>query len=47
MIKLKDSSHYQRIFTLLGNIAMHYEQTVEILLKYKTISWISQALQQV
>jgi hypothetical protein len=47
MIKLKNSSYYQRIFTLLGNLAMHYEQVIEILMEYKIIPWISQASQQV
>ncbi|UJR31847.1 hypothetical protein I4U23_019323 [Adineta vaga] len=46
IIQLKHSSYHQRIFTLLGNIAMHYEQTISILLQNKIISLISQALQQ-
>ncbi|CAF4150126.1 unnamed protein product, partial [Rotaria sp. Silwood1] len=47
LTKLKNSSHHQRIFTLLGNIAMYYEQAINILIEYKIISWISQILQQV
>ncbi|CAF5022788.1 unnamed protein product, partial [Rotaria sp. Silwood1] len=46
LTKLKNSSHHQRIFTLLGNIAMYYEQAINILIEYKIISWISQILQQ-
>ncbi|CAF1262047.1 unnamed protein product [Rotaria sordida] len=46
LTRLKNSPHHQRIFTLLGNIAMHYEQAIDILIEYKIISWISQTLQQ-
>ncbi|CAF2695229.1 unnamed protein product [Rotaria sp. Silwood2] len=46
LTKLKNSPHHQRIFTLLGNIAMHYQQAIDILMEYKIISWISQTLQQ-
>ncbi|CAF0915200.1 unnamed protein product [Adineta steineri] len=46
LTKLRNSSHQQRIFTLLGNIAMHYEQAVGILIQHNIVSWISQALQQ-
>ncbi|CAF4912159.1 unnamed protein product [Rotaria sp. Silwood1] len=46
LTKFKNSSHHQRIFTLLGNIAMYYEQAINILIEYNIISWISQILQQ-
>ncbi|CAF0915497.1 unnamed protein product [Adineta steineri] len=46
LTKLRNSVHQQRIFTLLGTIAMHYEQAVGILIQHNIVSWISQALQQ-
>ncbi|CAF0877328.1 unnamed protein product [Adineta ricciae] len=43
---LKKSSHHQRIFTLLGNIAMHYDQSINTLLQFNIISSINHAFQQ-
>ncbi|CAM4885913.1 unnamed protein product [Rotaria socialis] len=46
LTKLKHSTHHQRMFTLLGNVAMHYEQAIDILVENKITVSISQALQQ-
>ena len=47
IIKLRNSPYHQRIFTLLGNLVMHDEQVVGILIKHKAVPWISQTVQQV
>jgi hypothetical protein len=43
----KDSSLGQRIFTLLGNMAMHYEPVVDVLHQYHIAAWIGRVLEEV
>lgn len=44
--RLKNSPHHQRLFTLLGNIAMHYSSAVVSLMEHNVVSWTSQVLSQ-
>ena len=43
----KNSSLSQRIFTLLGSIAMHYEPVVDVLHQYHIAAWIGRVLEEV
>ena len=47
MIQLKNSPHHQRILTLLGNVTMHYEEMIDILVQHQIMLWIGQVSQQV